>query len=50
MELRGYCADRLEDFMVPKFVRFQDLPKSANGKIAKRDLVFEPESLVEVAQ
>ena len=48
IELRAFCADRLEDFMVPKFVRFQDLPKSANGKIAKRELVFEPE-LLEIA-
>jgi amino acid adenylation domain-containing protein len=47
-ELRGFCADRLEDFMVPKFVRFQELPKSANGKIAKRELAFETETLVEV--
>jgi len=39
-ELKGFCADRLEDFMIPTTVRFRDsLPKSANGKIAKRDLI-----------
>jgi long-chain acyl-CoA synthetase len=48
IELRAFCADRLEDFMVPKFVRFQPLPKSANGKIAKRELSFETEVPVEV--
>ncbi|HZP63071.1 MAG TPA: AMP-binding protein [Terriglobales bacterium] len=41
-ELLGFCADHLEDFMVPKrlYVR-QELPKSANGKIAKRLLASE---------
>lgn len=35
-----YCAARLEDFMVPKIIEFRDgLPKSANGKIMKRELV-----------
>jgi len=38
-QLLGFCADRLEDFMVPKIVRLCDrLPKSANGKIAKKVL------------
>lgn len=38
-ELLGFCADRLEDFMVPKFVQIRAaLPKSSNGKIAKREL------------
>lgn len=41
-ELLAFCHDRLEDFMVPKTVRFlETLPKSANGKIAKRELASE---------
>lgn len=43
MEVRGYCADRLEDFMVPKLVQFlPSLPKSENGKIARRELLAGP--------
>lgn len=34
-----HCAAHLEDFMVPQFVEFRDeLPKSGNGKIDKREL------------
>jgi acyl-CoA synthetase (AMP-forming)/AMP-acid ligase II len=34
-----HCAERLEDFMVPKAVEFRDsLPKVSSGKIAKRVL------------
>jgi long-chain acyl-CoA synthetase len=50
MELRGFCAEHLEDFMVPQMVQFRPtLPKSANGKIAKRELRVEvevPEEIV----
>lgn len=50
MELRAFCADRLEDFMVPKIVQFRPvLPKSANGKIAKRELVVDHETLAGAA-
>ncbi len=50
LELRGFCADRLEDFMVPQIVQFRPtLPKSANGKIAKRDLTLEVDAFEEVA-
>jgi amino acid adenylation domain-containing protein len=39
-----HCARHLEDFMVPKLVEFRDqLPKSENGKIARRQI--EAESL-----
>ena len=39
-----HCARNLEDFMVPKIVEFRDrLPKSENGKIARRQV--EAESL-----
>jgi long-chain acyl-CoA synthetase len=34
-----HCAKRLEDFMVPRMVEFRDaLPKSANGKISRRQV------------
>jgi acyl-CoA synthetase (AMP-forming)/AMP-acid ligase II len=49
LELRGFCVDRLEDFMVPKIVQFRDsLPKSANGKIAKKELTLKTETLAGV--
>ena len=36
----GHCKARLEDFMVPKIVEFQDaLPKTENGKLDRRSLV-----------
>jgi len=35
-----HCAARLEDFMVPASVEFRcQLPKSENGKIARRELL-----------
>jgi long-chain acyl-CoA synthetase len=38
-DILSHCARHLEDFMVPKYVEFHDsLPKSANGKINKREL------------
>jgi amino acid adenylation domain-containing protein len=38
-EVLSYCKQHLEDFMVPKHVEFRDeLPKSANGKIDKKQL------------
>ena len=43
-----HCAARLEDFMVPKHVEFRgELPKSENGKIARRRIA--EEMLAEVA-
>jgi long-chain acyl-CoA synthetase len=37
-----HCAARLEDFMVPTLVEFRpQLPKSENGKIARRELAAE---------
>ncbi len=37
-----HCAQRMEDFMVPKYVEFREtLPKSANGKIDKKALAAE---------
>ncbi|HEX5477330.1 MAG TPA: AMP-binding protein, partial [Burkholderiales bacterium] len=41
-EVIRHCAKRLEDFMVPKTVEFRDaLPKSANGKISRRQVMAE---------
>jgi amino acid adenylation domain-containing protein len=38
-EVLRYCAERLEDFMVPKYVEILDvMPKTANGKIDKLHL------------
>jgi long-chain acyl-CoA synthetase len=50
LDVRGFCVDRLEDFMVPKIVKFRDsLPKSANGKIARKELTLQSENLAGVA-
>ena len=50
LDVRGFCVDRLEDFMVPKIVKFRDsLPKSANGKIARNELTLQSENLAGVA-
>jgi acyl-CoA synthetase (AMP-forming)/AMP-acid ligase II len=36
-----HCSKHLENFMVPKFVKFcQQLPKTSTGKISKKDLVY----------
>ena len=41
-EVVRHCAARLEDFMVPKHVEFRaELPKSENGKIARRKIAEE---------
>jgi acyl-coenzyme A synthetase/AMP-(fatty) acid ligase len=38
-EVIRHCAARLEDFMVPSIVEFRaQLPKSENGKIARKEL------------
>lgn len=38
-ELYGWCAERLADFKVPRFVQVvQDLPKTATGKVEKAKL------------
>jgi acyl-CoA synthetase (AMP-forming)/AMP-acid ligase II len=42
-EVLRYCAERLEDFMLPKYVEIRgELPKTANGKIDKRQLARGP--------
>jgi long-chain acyl-CoA synthetase len=43
-EVRHFCAQNLEDFMVPKIVEFrQSLPKTETGKIKKMDLTSKGE-------
>ena len=38
-EIKRYCVENLENFMVPKYLELlDDLPKSANGKIDKKQL------------
>ena len=38
-DVRRHCSRQLEDFAVPKVVEFMDsLPKTASGKISKREL------------
>lgn len=38
-DVRAFCAQRLEDFMVPKYVEFRlELPKSENGKTLRKNL------------
>jgi len=40
LDIRRHCADRLEDFMVPRYIEIRaELPRSAHGKIAKTELV-----------
>lgn len=52
-EVIRHCAARLEEFMVPKHVVFRgELPKSENGKIARRQIAEEmraSETLAEAA-
>jgi long-chain acyl-CoA synthetase len=41
-DVTRHCAARLEEFMVPKYVEFRgELPKSENGKIARRQIAEE---------
>jgi amino acid adenylation domain-containing protein len=44
-ELRRHCAERLEDFMVPKEVIIvENLPRTQNGKVDRRALAEEREN------
>jgi acyl-CoA synthetase (AMP-forming)/AMP-acid ligase II len=39
-EVKAYCMEHLEPYLVPKFIEFrQSLPKSASGKVRKEELV-----------
>jgi len=38
-EIRKVCVEKLENFMVPKYIEIVDsLPKTNTGKISKKDL------------
>jgi acyl-CoA synthetase (AMP-forming)/AMP-acid ligase II len=40
-DVKKHCIARLEDFAVPKIVEFRrELPKSASGKIVRREIVI----------
>ena len=40
-DVKKHCAAKLEDFAVPKIVEFRsELPKSASGKIVRREIVI----------
>jgi acyl-CoA synthetase (AMP-forming)/AMP-acid ligase II len=40
-DLRGFCAERLSDYKVPRRFTFVDeLPRNATGKVVKRDLII----------
>jgi acyl-coenzyme A synthetase/AMP-(fatty) acid ligase len=42
-----YCCENMETFMVPKYIEFMDdLPKTPNGKIDKKQLKAKEESNV----
>ena len=39
-EVKNYCAQNLEDIMVPQIIEFrEDLPKTATGKVKKLELI-----------
>ncbi len=39
-DLKAFCARRLDDYMMPKYIDFvQELPRTDNGKINRRELV-----------
>ncbi len=45
-DVRAHCTAHLEDFMVPKYVVFQDeMPQTSSGKIAKRELIAAAEAV-----
>jgi acyl-coenzyme A synthetase/AMP-(fatty) acid ligase len=41
--IRRHCRAQLEAYMVPKFIEFRDhLPKTASGKMLRRELIHPP--------
>jgi len=43
-EIRQFCAQRLADYKVPKYVEFMEqLPRNPAGKVTKPDLRYAPE-------
>jgi len=50
-EVLKFCSQRLEPFMVPKYIHFrQNLPKTSNGKIDKKTLSAWTTQVVESLQ
>ena len=47
-EIKQFCAERLADFKVPKFVEFLDnLPRNPAGKVSKPELRYVPDKVPE---
>jgi long-chain acyl-CoA synthetase len=45
-EIRRFCAERIADYKVPKFVEFLDyLPRNPAGKVTKKELRYVPGAL-----
>jgi len=45
-EIKSFCAERLADYKVPKFVEFMDsLPRSPAGKVSKPELRYVPDKV-----
>jgi acyl-coenzyme A synthetase/AMP-(fatty) acid ligase len=45
-DVLGHCNKNLEPFMIPKYVEFvESLPKTANGKVYKKQLNTRPETI-----
>lgn len=43
-EILKYCAENMETIMVPKYINFKEnLPRTANGKIDKKQLILDSE-------
>ena len=50
-EVLAHCRAHLEDVMVPKMVEFREaLPKTASGKIQKRELISSGEGRIDYAE
>jgi len=45
-EMKSFCAERLADYKVPKFVEFMDsLPRNPAGKVSKPELRYVPDKV-----
>jgi acyl-CoA synthetase (AMP-forming)/AMP-acid ligase II len=45
-EIKKFCAERLADYKVPKFVEFMDaLPRNPAGKVSKPELRYAPDKV-----
>ncbi len=47
-EIKEFCAERLADYKVPKFLEFMDcLPRNPAGKVSKPELRYVPDKVTE---